>query len=129
MSSGVPPNEQIAQELERLERELLDPAVRRDRNRVDALLHDEFLEFGSSGRVWTRSEILDLLVTEGYVPPAMEAFDCRMLAPDLALVTYRTMRADPQTAARRAVNRSSIWVRASGTWRVRFHQGTPVPHE
>jgi hypothetical protein len=129
MSSGLGPNQQIAQELERLERELLDPAVRRDRNRVDALLHDDFLEFGSSGRMWTRTELLDLLVTEDYFPPAMEAFDCRMLAPDLALVTYRTMRADPQTAARRTVNRSSIWVRANGTWRMRFHQGTPVPLE
>jgi len=123
--AGKSPKE-VAQELERLERELLDPAVRRDRNRVAALLEEEFLEFGSSGRVWTRNQILDLLATEDFDPPAMEAFDCRLLAKGVALVTYRTVRTDPQTGAR-AVNRSSIWIGKADRWRMRFHQGTLVP--
>jgi len=133
MSSRNDSPEEIAQQLERLERELLDPAIRRDRNHVAALLDDDFIELGSSGRVSTRTEILDLLGAENYAPPAMEAFDCRILAPDLALVTYRTVRIDPhpertnRTASRGVDNRSSIWIRSNGRWRVRFHQGTPVP--
>ena len=70
----------------------MDPAVRRDRERVAALLAEDFVEFGSSGRVWTRESILELLATETYTPPAVEDFACRMLGEDVALVTYRAVR-------------------------------------
>ncbi len=79
-------------ELERLELLLMDPAVRRDRERVAGLLAEDFVEFGSSGRVWTREATLELLATETYTPPAVEAFACRMISEDVALVTYRAVR-------------------------------------
>ena len=44
----------IAPELRRLELMLLDPDVRRDSRQVEKLLAEDFLEFGSSGRIWTR---------------------------------------------------------------------------
>jgi ribonuclease HI len=94
---------------------LLDPAVRRDRARVDALLARDFVEFGASGRVWTRDSILDLLATEAYVPVPMEDFACAVLGEGVALVTYRA----------RGCLRSSVWVWEDGAWKVRFHQGTP----
>jgi hypothetical protein len=42
-----------------IEREvaLLDPAVRRDPRRVRALLHPDFTEYGTSGRIWDRDSI------------------------------------------------------------------------
>ena len=45
-----------------LETELLDPAVRRSRSRLDALLADEFVEFGSSGRIFDKRSIIALLL-------------------------------------------------------------------
>ena len=102
---------------------LLDPATRRDRSRVAELLAEDFEEFGSSGRVWSRAAILELLATEEYSPPAMENFRCVLLGEAVALVTYRTLRTDADGSVA-AVLRSSLWVRESGTWRVRFHQGT-----
>jgi len=111
-------------QLERLERLLMDPAVRRDRARVAELLAEEFTEFGASGRVWTRKAILDLLATEEYTPPVVEKFSCRELAEDVALATYRAVRADAATGARAVTLRSSVWVRQSGAWRMVFHQGT-----
>lgn len=111
--------------LRRLEQSLLDSAVRRDGNRLRELLDDDFLEFGSSGRVWTRKSIIDLLATEtGFHPPQIEEFECSVLGEKVALVTYRTVRVDPRSGERLASLRSSIWVRRDGVWRMRFHQGT-----
>ncbi len=110
--------------LQSLELALLDPETRRAADRVAALLTDDFEEFGSSGRVWSRAAILDLLATEEYTPPAMEDFRCARVAENVVLVTYRTVRTDAQTGAQSAALRSSLWVCDSGEWRVRFHQGT-----
>jgi hypothetical protein len=116
----------VTEELLRKEKLLLDPAIRRGRSEVAALLADGFFEFGSSGRIWTRDGILDLLATENYDPPTMEAFACRLIEDSVALVTYRTVRLSPDTGQSRVVLRSSIWIRQSGHWRVQFHQGTPA---
>lgn len=126
MSSGMSgkTSEEIGLLLRAREQALLDPAVRRDRARVAELLADDFLEFGSSGRIWTREAILDLLATESYDPPAMEEFQCDLIGEDVALVTYKTVRADAASGLRAEVLRSSIWIREAGDWRVRFHQGT-----
>ena len=118
-------NNEIAELLLRCEQSLLDPAIRRDRNRVYELLAEDFIEFGASGRVWSRDQVVELLATEDFQPPAMEAFECCVLAPRVALVTYRTVHRDAQTGARTAAVRSSIWMAQEGNWKVRFHQGTP----
>jgi hypothetical protein len=121
--SSNPSEDTLANHLRRLEESLLDPELRRDRARVSALLADDFLEFGSSGRIWTRAEILDLLATETYARPEMVDFACRRLAEDIALVTYKTIRTETETL------RSSLWTEKSGTWQVLFHQGTKVGNE
>lgn len=116
--------DELAAHLRALELSLLDPAARRDRGRVAALLDEEFEEFGSSGQVWTRAQILELLASEDFVPVAMEDFRCDRIAEEVALVTYRTVRTDPQSGEKAAALRSSLWTRKLGAWRVRFHQGT-----
>jgi len=111
--------------LRRLEESLLNPAVRRDPERLRSMLTEDFLEFGSSGRVWTRKSIIELLATEkNFSPPAIEDFHCTMLADKVALVTYRTLRDDGKSGESLESLRSSIWTRQDGEWRMRFHQGT-----
>src|SRR5580698_4254021 len=103
--------EKVGAHLRALEETLLDPAVRRDRARVAALLAEDFEEFGSSGRVWTREQILDLLEGEEYQPPVMEGFKCDLLAENVALVTYRSVRTEATSGLKASVLRSSVWVR------------------
>lgn len=124
MNRNEPHDDALGAHLRSLELALLDPATRRDRSRVSALLAEDFEEFGSSGRVWSRATIVDQLATESYSAPAMEDFRCSSLAEDVALVTYRTVRTDGQKGEQAAALRSSLWIRESGHWRVRFHQGT-----
>jgi hypothetical protein len=107
------------------EESLLDPTVRRNRAQATALLTEDFQEFGSSGRVWTREQILDLLASERFQPLSIEDFACHRIADGVALVCYRAVRIDPRTHERATTLRSSLWVNQSGEWRMRFHQGTP----
>lgn len=119
-------NERIATLLWSLERMLLDPAVRSDPARVSALLADDFVEFGASGRVWSRDEILAELAAKGesWTPPSVEDFACRLVSESAALVTYRAVRLDAATESRSVSLRSSLWIRESGSWKMCFHQGT-----
>lgn len=120
-------DEQLCAHLIDRERALLDPAVRRDRDLVSELLAEDFLEIGSSGRVWSREQILDLLAVEDYREPALENFKCALIAEKVGLVTYRTVRMDAESGQTSAVLRSSLWIQESGIWKVRFHQGTKIP--
>ena len=116
--------DKIADLLLSSEEALLDPRVRRDPTAVARLLTDDFVEFGSSGRVWTKDQIIELLADESFCPVHIEDFRCDLLAENVALVTYRTARIDVQTGGRISSLRSSIWTNRLGEWRVRFHQGT-----
>jgi hypothetical protein len=119
--------ESIGKELREREEALLDPDVRRNRAQVESLLAEDFLEFGSSGRVWTRDQIFNLLATEAYSRFIIEDFNCTLLSEDVALLTYCAVGMDAQSGDRTASLRSSIWTSKSGTWRLRFHQGTRIP--
>jgi len=100
---------------------MLDPDVRSDPGRVRDLLHDDFLEFGSTGRVYNKKVLLDMLKHERPSTVVIRDFAVRQLAPDTALVTYRTVGQSGQEA-----RRSSVWIRQDGVWRMAFHQGTRI---
>jgi hypothetical protein len=117
-------SEETRQYLIQCELALLDPAVRRDRAQVEALLAADFQEFGSSGNVWSRQTIVDSLAGGDYDPPLGEEMQCNLITADVALVTYRSVRIDEAQGTRAETLRSSLWVRESDQWRVRFHQGT-----
>jgi hypothetical protein len=107
-----------AETLIALERSMWDTATRADRSWMDAHLTDDFTEFGYSGRAYTRAEILDGPVEA--IEASLEILSIRAIGRDAALVTYTSD--EPRGAA----NRTSLWRRADGRWRLSFHQGTPT---
>ncbi len=113
----------IAEILRELEASLLTNAVRKDAVRVAELLADEFCEFGSSGAVYTKAEILAFLHEEEEIQIAMKEFACRSVAEGVALVTYRSERAEVGGEVI-ATLRSSLWVWRDRRWQMMFHQGT-----
>lgn len=115
-------NDDLAVHLKKLEEELLQPDVRSDPALVASYLAEDFREFGSSGRIFTRPEILAALAAESPRQLRLTDFACTELAPGVALVTYRS-HATSDTGSSEAL-RSSIWVLRSGRWQVLFHQGT-----
>jgi glyoxylase I family protein len=110
-------------ELHRLESALArrDPElIDADTTALQALVADDFLEFGASGKTWTAGDVRETLATEAPRDVPMEDFAVARIATGVALVTYRSR--DPRHA-----RRASIWVRRQGRWRMVFHQGTLIP--
>ncbi|MGB8361105.1 MAG: DUF4440 domain-containing protein [Acidimicrobiia bacterium] len=103
------------------EMELLDPDVRANPVRVRELLHDDFVEFGSTGKVYNKRLLMDMLKGEKGAKVVIREFSVRQLAADTALVTYRTVGESGQEA-----RRSSVWIRSDGAWKLAFHQGTRI---
>ncbi|MFD7472515.1 DUF4440 domain-containing protein [Streptomyces sp. NPDC059837] len=102
---------------------LLDAEVRRSPERMGALLHFDFYEFGSSGRLWDRASVLTeltLLAQQGSRPVTASRMKGVQLAPDLVHLTFDT---EGDNGLR--VHRSSLWRRTQDGWRLYFHQGTP----
>jgi hypothetical protein len=100
--------------------------VRRAPEQLTDLLHPDFLEFGASGRRWSRPDIIEELAAEQH-PDGQQAvaevsdLTGTRLAADVVLVTYVSQRGS------RRCRRSSVWRRTPAGWRVFFHQGTIIP--
>ena len=121
-SSSGSASDALTAEIVALERALLDPAVRGDAGRLDALLHPEFSEIGASGRVRDRAAMRAALLAEPGLTADCEPVSTTELAPGLVQLVYRcTALVDDE---RRSSLRSSLWQRVDGSFRLRFHQGT-----
>jgi hypothetical protein len=92
--------------------------TRGDRAWMDAHLTDDFIEFGCSGRSWTRADTLEQEV--GTIDATLSDVSVRAIGRDAALVTY--VSEQPRGVA----NRASLWRREGGRWLLAFHQGTPA---
>jgi hypothetical protein len=118
----------LADEIIALERRLASPEVRRSRRSASALIAEDFREFGASGRVYSKAQILDGLIQETVVEISLDHMEVAQLAPDLVLLTYRGLKHFPESGSLMRSLRSSIWRRGEAEgWQVIFHQGTPLP--
>jgi hypothetical protein len=106
----------VAEHLKTLEQALLCNSTRRNAEQVSSLLAEQFREFGSSGRVYSKQEVMLSLVN----------FEMLLLLPDVALVTYQSLKEQDGIPPNMAL-RSSIWIRQGEAWRMIFHQGTKLP--
>ena len=109
--------------LVQLEESLWRADTRGDRVMMDCTFAGDIIEFGWSGRIWARDDLL----WDGCPP-----IDVRLPLPDFnvclidgrtALVTYNSI-----VESREAIQyarRCSIWLFQDDRWKLRFHQGTP----
>lgn len=108
-----------------LEKKLLDPTVRKTPEELKKLLSEDFVEFGSSGRVYNRDIVIEHLAIE--TSERIEAFDFTVteLAPGCVQLRFHTKRQSADGSISRSL-RSSIWKLFGTDWRMVFHQGTPT---
>ena len=103
-----------------LEKRLLDPAVRRSPDKVTALLHPDFVQYGTAGYRLNTEKLLAALAENPEPPGEASDFGALRLAPDAILVTYRISGPTPS-------RRISTWVREQeGGWLRHFHQAAPL---
>lgn len=109
--------------LRTLEQRLLQPGARGSAQEIGDLLASEFVEFGSSGRIYDKRQVIESLL-RGSDRIELTDFTVSLLAPGLALATYVATRIDATGVPSTRSLRSTIWKRIHGHWRMVFHQGT-----
>ncbi|RPK56282.1 hypothetical protein EES43_24880 [Streptomyces sp. ADI96-02] len=101
---------------------LLDPVVRASADLLAGLLHPEFREIGTSGRLWDRDTVIASLISHDAPRPGpLTASRMRgvQLCSDLVHLTF-----DTEAKGLRS-HRSSLWRLTEPGWRLYFHQATP----
>lgn len=110
-------------DLKVLEESLWLPQTRFDKSYMEKILHSDFFEFGRSGKTYTRAECIDTPRQKIDAKIPLDNFSLHIVNENTRLVTYTSeVGNSPPLRA----NRSSLWIKCSGSWKLRFHQGTPI---
>lgn len=109
--------------LQELEESLWREDTRFDSAYMEAILAPDFREFGRSGRKYDRAATLSAPRSELSAAIPLPNLQIQPISQSVVLVTYDSrVRYQGEVAD---AHRSSLWSRASGSWRLHFHQGTP----
>lgn len=114
----------VIDRLHELETSLWVAETRFDDVYMERVFAPDFMEFGRSGRVYQRHEMLGFSGDTIDIALPLQNFQARQIAPNVVLITYLsqvTYDDDVQSG-----NRSSLWVFADERWQLTFHQGTPT---
>jgi hypothetical protein len=117
----MPLSAQDERELTSLEHAMWQESMRFNLAFQEARFAADFVEFGRSGRTYTRSEII--CTDRSPINAKLTNIHIRALDVSTALITY-----DSEAVYNSEVehaHRSSIWTRGNFGWQMRFHQGTP----
>lgn len=114
------PSTLITQLIYDLEHSLLKPEIRQSANELKQLIANDFIEFGSSGCIYNKRDLLEFLPQEKPPQYFITDFDVRELSSTLMLATYKV------TINCKGSLRSSIWQYGDSGWQMIFHQGTPI---
>ena len=112
--------------IKKLEEELLTQPFRTDPKKLDTYLADDFVEFGTSGNIWTKQMVIDELKKESFRETIIKEFRLTLLADNIALATYRIHHQPKENNTASDSLRCSIWKKFDGGWKIIFHQGTPL---
>ena len=108
-------------ELTRLEEAMWRAETRFDLAFQEARFAPDFVEFGRSGRVYNRAQIIR--TDKHPIEASLENFRLVELDENTVLVTYNSVAVFD--GVHEFARRSSIWSRSPAGWVMRFHQGTP----
>lgn len=121
MRNELPPKEHIY----RLEDQLLKSEIRQSKKELENLLAEDFVEFGSSGRIYDKAQIVRELPMALAVPMIIKDFQVKVLSKTVILSTYCIVKKNGHEEIIESL-RSSIWKFLDGRWQIIFHQGTKL---
>ncbi len=116
--------DEITKKVRALEERLLRPEVRRNVDELSELIADDFVEYGSSGQIYTKQDVLKTLPGEPELHTEIKDFHARSLSPEVVLLNYELLSRDDRSRRTRRSARSSIWQLTDGRWQIVFHKGT-----
>lgn len=107
-----------------LETSLLKPEVRSSREQLGATLAADFKEFGSSGLIYTKQDILERLpATTDKIDFTISDFEMEVLSENLVMTHFLAHKVI-NDAEKVSSLRTSLWRHEDGVWKIFFHQGT-----
>lgn len=115
---------QDVDELRKLEESLWVAQTRFDKASMEQILSPAFVEFGRSGKVYSREDTLSTAYRDIRCTLPLKNFAAHLIDTNVFLVTYVSESISDGEVL--VANRSSIWIKTPGGWQLRFHQGTPV---
>ncbi|WP_027963685.1 DUF4440 domain-containing protein [Halalkalibacillus halophilus] len=112
-------DQSFSKHIKDLEQQLLSPEVRTDLKKLDQLLAEDFLEYGSSGKVFGKKECLK---PGGVGPRHLKMLDytVKELSTECVICHFKVWDEERQVETLR----TSIWKHNNGQWQMSFHQGT-----
>ena len=114
------------EDLVKLEKELHEPTVRKNRKRLDQLLHDSFTEIGRSGVLFDKNQIMSSLSSESSHSVWSQDYTTQTIDDELVLLTYRSAHVEANMTLSRFSRRASLWRLTGLGWQMIYHQGTPT---
>lgn len=116
---------ELKETLYQLELSLVTPDSRSSAEKLNGLLADDFIEYGSSGSIYNKEITIDSLTTTP--SPSYKIFDFEIipLSDMYAQTRFKTDRTNLDGTKLTSL-RSSIWKKTNGKWQMCFHQGTPI---
>jgi hypothetical protein len=115
---------EIINTLAEYERLLANPGTVSNKEELNKLLSDKFMEIGSSGRLYNREQTLKALESGEMPQTDLTGFNIINLAENTWLLTYRAKRIINGNTA--LSYRCSVWNYNNKQWQILFHQGTNI---
>lgn len=115
---------ELKEQIRMLEEQLIHPEIRRDADKLSQLIADDFIEYGNSGHVYRKEDILKMLPNEQTAKMKIEDFHARLISPEVVLLNYDLISYDNRNRGVTHTIRSSIWRLTDGQWQLVYHRGT-----
>src|SRR5919108_2960874 len=81
-----------------LEQRLAQVGKRLSAEDASSLIAEDFIEFGASGKVWSKAEIIAAMSQWAPIERIVENFSVRELSASVCLVTYEVVGGERQTS-------------------------------
>ena len=112
--------EDLTKEVINLESYSLSPKVRKSKKELEKLFSEDFIEYGASGKVYTKLDVVNALPYKGEIIFEVKDIKAKPLGVDVVQITYLLHN---KTENKYSL-RSSIWEWSLDGWKMIFHQGT-----
>lgn len=117
--------ENIKELIYKLETDLLKPEIRASIEKLNELIADDFIEYGSSGLIYNKENILERLPQGNSPAYFLYDFEVFVLSEDIVQTRFKTDRTNLDNTKTTSL-RTSLWKKDNGNWQIFFHQGTPI---
>lgn len=107
-----------------LEIEILKGDTRKNPEKLNELLSEDFIEFGGAGIEYNKQQIIEALLNEKDIEWDYEDMKSRNISDDVVMVNYIGIKKENDIETKSL--RTSIWKNNDGKYQMVFHQGTNI---